>query len=370
LARLYRKNRIINLIRDDVRRLKAYEAPEISCEVKLDAHENPYPLPGKIREKVLKALSPVFLNRYPDSGAKELKKIIATQFGVKVENIMLGNGSDELIQAIIAAFGGSPGKVLYPVPTFSMYRIISKSLGQIPIEVPLEKDFDLDIASMLSSIKKERPGVIFLSYPNNPTGNFFSREKIIEIIEKAEAAVVLDEAYFDFSKRTFLPLLKKYENLIILRSLSKIGLAGLRVGVLIARPEVVKEINKVRLPYNVNSLSQAVARVVLENRKEIDRQIKEIIKERERLYKELLGINGIKPFPTEANFILFRTSKSADKVYQGLINNGVLIRNMNQSTGSFGKGLLSNCLRVTIGTPEENRFFLNALKGVINCAKT
>lgn len=351
--------KITDLVRKEVKGLKAYEAPEISCEIKLDAHENPYPLPGKIRAKVMKALRPVLLNRYPDPCAKDLKKIIARQFGVRVEDIMLGNGSDELIQAIIAAFGGSPGKVLCPVPTFSMYKIISKSLGQIPIEVPLEKDFDLDIDSMLSSIKKERPGVIFLSYPNNPTGNFFSREKIIEIIEKADAAVVLDEAYFDFSKKSLLSLLKKYENLIILRSLSKIGLAALRVGVLIARPDVVREINKVRLPYNVNSLSQTITKVVLENRDAIDKQIKAIIKERERLYREMQRIDGIKSFPSEANFILFRTSKNADKVYHGLIDKGVLIRNMNQ------RGLLNNCLRVTIGTYEEDNYFLKALKVVI-----
>lgn len=351
--------RVVDLIRDEVKKLKAYEAPEIACKVKLDAHENPYPLPEKIRAKVLKALRPVLLNRYPDPIAKELKKIIAKQFGVGDEDIMLGNGSDELIQAIVAAFGGSPGKVLYPVPTFSMYRIISKSLGQIPIEVPLEKDFDIDINSMLSSIKRERPGVIFLSYPNNPTGNCFTREKVIELIKKSKAAVVLDEAYFDFSRKSFLPLLKKYGNLIILRSLSKIGLAALRVGVLIARPEVVREINKVRLPYNVNSLSQTVGKVVLENREAIDKQIRAILRERERLFREMQRINGIRPFPSEANFILFRTDKDADKVYQGLIDKGVLIRNMNQ------KGLLNNCLRVTIGTPKENNIFLKALKKVI-----
>ncbi len=354
-----KESKIINLVREEVRKLRAYEAPGIPCKIKLDAQENPYPLPVKLRNKILKAIKPVLLNRYPDPEAKELKRIMAGRIGVRTEDIMLGNGSDELIQAIITSFGRTQGKVLYPVPTFSMYGIITKSLGQIPVEIPLQMDFDIDIDGILSAIKRERPEVIFLSYPNNPTGNCFSESKIVEIIKRTKTAVVVDEAYFDFSKKTFLPLLKKYENLIILRTLSKIGLAGLRIGILIARPEIVKEINKVRLPYNVNSLSQAVAKVVLENREVIDKQIRAIIKERERLYKELLRIDGIKPFPSEGNFILFRTIKNADKIYQGLIDKGLLIRNMNQ------RGLLNNCLRVTIGTQEENRYFLEALRTLI-----
>lgn len=353
-----RDNRILKLIKGDVRKLKAYEAPEIPCRVKLDAQENPYPLPENVRTKILNALRPVLLNRYPDPCAVELKKKIAGRIGTKTENIMLGNGSDELIQAIIMAFGGPSKKVCYPVPTFSMYGIITKSLGQIPIEVLLGKDFDLDKNAMLSAIKKERPAVIFLSYPNNPTGNCFSKETVIEIIKKSEAAVVIDEAYCDFSKKTFLPLIRDYENLVILRTLSKIGLAALRLGVLIARPEIVREINKVRLPYNVNSLSQGAAKVVLGNGKVIDKQLKAIIKEREGLYKILLRIGGITPFPSEANFILFRTDKDANKIYQRLIDKGILVRNLNQ------KGLLRNCLRVTIGTPDEDRRFLDALKTV------
>ncbi|MEK6692936.1 MAG: histidinol-phosphate transaminase [Nitrospirota bacterium] len=354
-----KESKIINLVRGEVKTLRAYEAPEIPCKIKLDAQENPYPLPVKLRNKILKAIKPLLINRYPDSGAKELKRIIAGQNGVKVENVLLGNGSDELIQAIITTFGRSQGKVLYPVPTFSMYGIITKALGQIPIEIPLQGDFDLDIDSMLTAIKKDRHRVIFLSYPNNPTGNCFSESKIIEIIKRAKTAVVVDEAYFDFSGKTFLPLIRKYENLIILRTLSKIGLAALRIGILIARPEIVKEINKVRLPYNVNSLSQAAARVALENRDIIDKQINAIINERERLYRELLRIDGIRLFPSVGNFILFRTIKNADKIYQGLINRGILIRNMNQ------RGLLNNCLRVTIGTSHENRYFLEVVRTLI-----
>jgi histidinol-phosphate aminotransferase len=353
------KRNIINLVRNEIRSLKPYDLPEIHSDVKLDAQENPYPLPVKLRNKILKAIKPVLLNRYPDPGAKELKKIIAGRIGVRTENIMLGNGSDELIQAIITTFGSSQGNVLYPVPTFSMYGIITKALGQIPVEVSLKNDFDLDINGMLSAIKKERPQVIFLSYPNNPTGNCFSEEKILEIIKKSDGAVIVDEAYFDFSGKTFFPLIKKYENLIILRTLSKIGLAALRVGIMIARPEVVKEINKVRLPYNVNSISQAVAKVVLGNRDVIDKQIKAIIRERERLHKRLRRVDGITPFPSEGNFILFRTEKNANKIYQGLIKKGILIRNMNQ------RGLLNNCLRVTVGTSHENRYFLEALRTLI-----
>jgi histidinol-phosphate aminotransferase len=197
-----------------------------------------------------------------------------------------------------------------------------------------------------------------LSYPNNPTGNCFSEERILRIIKGCDFPVVVDEAYYDFSKKTFLPYLKKHKNLIILRSLSKIGLAGLRIGILIADKGIVKELNKVRLPYNLNSFSQVIASVVLRNRKPIDTQIDTIISERERLIDKMKGIGSIKAYPSDSNFILFKTN-NAEKIFKGLIDRGILIRNMNKP------GRLKNCLRVTIGTPEENEEFLRALRELV-----
>jgi histidinol-phosphate aminotransferase len=339
---------ITSLVKPNVCSLRAYEASEIPCKVKLDANESPYGF------RVLKSIE---VNRYPDPEAKSLRKLVAKELKVKTENILHGNGSDELIYYLITTFGGP---VLYPTPTFSMYGIISQALGEERFEIPLDERFDLDIEEILRTIKKHKPKLIFLSSPNNPTGNCFSPEKILKILELTSSPfsplslVVIDEAYQSFSgKRSFLSLLKKYKNLIILKTLSKIGLAGLRVGFIIADSEIIKEVNKVRLPFNLNSISQRLAIEALKNKKQLQSCIASIISERKRLFKEMEKINGIKPYPSEANFILFR-SVNSDKIYKALQKKGILIRNM--------KGIIDGCLRVTVGTPKENTFFLKELK--------
>jgi len=358
---------IEKFIRPNIRSLKAYEAKEIPCKVKLDANESPYGF-----KKVLKTLKTIETNRYPDPEAKALKKLISRYFRVKPGNILQGNGSDELIYYLITTFGGP---VLYPTPTFSMYGIIAQAIGEKRIEIPLDEEFDLDLQKILTAIKKQMPKLIFLSSPNNPTGNCFSSERILKIIDLTSSLitrphsgglaeeshsllslVVVDEAYQPFSsKMGFLPLLKDCKNLVIMRTLSKIGLAGLRVGFIIADKEIINEVNKVRLPFNLNSLSQAIAIEVLKDRKTMQSQIKSIVSERENLFNKLSKINGIRLYPSEANFILFKI-KDPDRIYKGLLKEGVLVRNM--------KGIVDGCLRVAIGTPEENRIFLKALKKV------
>lgn len=339
------------LARPNIRYLKPYEAKEVPCKVKLDANESPYSLPA---EKIF--LTKNFfsdLNRYPDPEARELKKAVSKALKVNTENMLFGNGSDELIYYLITTFGGP---ILYPAPTFSMYRIISQALGEKNIVIPLNKDFDIDIDKMLSAIKKYKPKLIFLSSPNNPTGNCFSAEGILKIIESSKGIVVVDEAYQPFSSgKGFLPLLKDYKNLAILRTLSKIGFASLRIGYLIADKGLIHEVNKVRLPFNLNALSQAIAVEAFRSKKIIESHIKAIVSERERLLKELGNITGVMPYHSEANFILFKVD-SADSVFQNLIKEGVLIRNI--------ASYIKDSLRVTIGTPEENDIFLTALKKV------
>ncbi len=350
---------IKKLIRKEVLGLKAYEVKDIPAKIRLDANENPFFLPAGFKERVLKEVEGILLNRYPDGSSHDLKSVLSSQLGVNLDEIMIGNGSDELIQMVVTAFGGFPGRFLYPVPTFSMYGIIARAQGQQVIEIPLDDNFDLHVEKILSAIKKKRPKVIFISYPNNPTGNCFSEYRILKIIKGCSMPVVVDEAYYDFSKKTFLPYLKKYKNLIILRSLSKIGLAGLRVGILIADKGIVSELNKVRLPYNLNSYSQVIASSVLKNRRAIDEQIDKVISERERLMDAMKGIDKIKAYPSDSNFILFKV-KNAQRVYKDLIDRSILIRNMN------GKGLLKDALRVTIGKPDENREFLKALRELVS----
>jgi histidinol-phosphate aminotransferase len=353
---------IKKFVRLNIRSLKAYEVKEIPCKVKLDANESPYSAISNQSTthgrsalnvgKIYKAL-----NRYPDPEAKALKRNVSKYFGTRSENILQGNGSDELIYYLITTFGGT---VLYPVPTFSMYGIIAQAIGEKTIEIPLDKEFDLDLEKIIKAIKKFRPKLIFISSPNNPTGNCFSSDRILKIIESTSSVslVIIDEAYQPFSSEMgFLPFLKDYKNLVIMRTLSKIGLAGLRAGFLIADEGIIKEVNKVRLPFNVNSLSQAIAGEALKDRKALQNQVKTIISERESLFNELSKMEGIKPYPSEANFILFRI-KDPDRIYRALLKKGVLVRNM--------KGVVDGCLRVTVGTPEENRIFLKALKDTGN----
>ncbi|MEW6570393.1 MAG: histidinol-phosphate transaminase [Nitrospirota bacterium] len=347
---------IKKLVKQNVYELLAYDVKEIPCRTKLDANESPYGLPpDMLRLGDVQALLSG-LNRYPDSQAKGLKKQVSRYFGINSENLLQGNGSDELIYYLITTFGGP---VLYPVPTFSMYGIITRALNETGIEVPLDEDFDLDVEKILRAIKTKKPRIIFLSSPNNPTGNCFSTERILRVVDitSRKSVVVVDEAYQPFAgKKGFIPVLKDYKNLVLMRTLSKIGLAGLRVGFLIADEEIINEVNKVRLPFNLNSLSQAIAKTVLSKRKVLDSRIKSIVSERDRLYEEMATIKGVRPFPSEANFILFRVEDS-NRVYSDLLKEGILVRNM--------KGVIENCLRVTVGTPEENRTFIDTLKEIV-----
>lgn len=336
---------IRKLVKPNIRSLKAYQAEEIPCKVKLDANESPY------GSRVLKS---VMTNRYPDPGASALRKLAARGYKVKPENILHGNGSDELIYNLITTFGGP---VLYPVPTFSMYGIISQALGEEKIEIQLDKKFDLDAGGFLRTIKKRKPKLIFLSSPNNPTGNCFSSSRIMKIIKESKGLVIVDEAYQPFSeKNQFLPLLRKYKNLIVLRTLSKIGLAGLRVGFMAADSDIINEVNKVRLPFNLNSLSQTVAVEALKNKKQMNSGIRSIISERKNLIREMKKVKGVTAYPSDANFILFKV-QDADKIYNDLLKKGILIRNM--------KGIFEGCLRVTVGTPKENTAFLKAVRQLI-----
>jgi histidinol-phosphate aminotransferase len=309
-----------------------------------------------IRREIAAVVRNTRINLYHDPSAKELKKAIASMWEMKPEQMILGNGSDELIQTIILAFGGP---VLVPVPTFAMYEITSRALAQNIVTVPLDDDFDLDADLMLRKAKERKARTIFLACPNNPTGNRFSDKEIRKILEHADAAVVIDEAYYSFSGKTWLPLLKKYPNMIVLRTLSKIGFAGLRIGVLTASQNVIDELNKIRLPYNINSLSQAVGVTALRHQDVIKRQISLLISERERLYNALSKLPGVAAYPSETNFIMIKTAADASRIHQKLKQAGILIKNLNKP------GPLKNCLRVTIGTPEENKEFLKKLHAIL-----
>jgi histidinol-phosphate aminotransferase len=347
---------IRSLVKPNVRKLAAYHVDETPVRIKLDAMENPYTMPDAVLRELAALVRKAPINLYPDPSGKKLKRAISTMWGMKPDQMILGNGSDELIQTIILAFGGP---VLIPTPTFAMYDITSRALAQKVVSVPLNGEFDLDADMMIRKAKTARAKVIFLACPNNPTGNRFSDTVIRKILDKTNAAVVIDEAYYSFSGRSYLPLLKSYPNMIILRTLSKIGFAGLRIGVLTASKQLVDELNKIRLPYNINNLSQSVATAVLKHQRVIDRQISLLISERKRLYNALSQLSGVTAYPSETNFILMRTAVDASDIHKKLKQQGILIKNLSKP------GPLKNCMRVTVGTPEENKEFLRTLERIL-----
>ncbi len=337
-----------SLIRKEVRRLCPYKARHIHCRVKLDANESPYSYPQLLQ----KALE-VHTNRYPDPEGRELKRAAARRWRVGMRNILLSNGSDEILYYLVTTFGGP---VLFPAPTFSMYGIVTQALGQKALSVPLQQDFDIDIRRTIRAIRTHRPKIIFLSIPNNPTGNSFSMEKVLKVVEETRGIVVIDEAYQPFSSRNHIMLVREYPRVVVMRTLSKIGFAALRVGFLIGHPEVVEMVNRVRLPFNVNTLSQTVATEVFNNYEIILEDVKRIKEQREYLYARMSSIRGIQVYPSDANFILFRV-RGARAVYRRLLREGILVRDMTQE--------LEDCLRVTVGTEEENRMFVEVLERIM-----
>ncbi len=343
------------LVKKEVAALKPYEVEDFTgIRVKLDAMENPYTLPLEVRAELARELADVQVNRYPDPSAKALRAAIGEYMGVSPEKLLLGNGSDEIIGMIISAFGGSPGLIAHPTPTFSMYGIIARSLGQEVLELPLTDDFSLDFDGTLRLLQGSRPKVIFIAYPNNPTGNLLDPDKVRRLIEGSGAIVVVDEAYYSFSGETFMGMIDECPNLIVLRTLSKFGMAGIRVGVMAAGRDALAEVNKVRLPYNMNSLSQVAAEIILRHRAVIDGQVGLIVKERERLYNALSAMPGVTAYPSRTNFVLFRVA-GATEIFEALKARGILIRSLDSP------GPLRDCLRVTVGTPEENEEFISNL---------
>lgn len=351
------------IIRPEILALSAYQVPPASGMVKLDAMENPYALPQALRDEIARLVADAPINRYPDASAAVLKARLKEALAVPAGmDIMLGNGSDEIIQ-IIAMSVARPGAVLMSVePAFVMFRMIATFAGMGYAGVPLKADFSLDEAAMLAAIKQHQPAVIFIAYPNNPTGNLFDAAAVSRIIEAASVAggvVVVDEAYHAFADASFMSKLAQYPNLLLMRTLSKLGLAGLRLGLLVGRPEWLMQLEKLRLPYNVNVFTQLVAEKVLQHPEVLLQQAAAIKAERAVMKQRLDALDGVEVFPSDANFMLLRVNE-ASRVFEGIKQRGVLIKNLDGS-----HPLLKNCLRVTVGTPDENARFIAALQAAL-----
>lgn len=349
-------------VRPEIRALSAYHVPDPGPCIKLDAMENPYGWPAELVDAWLERLRGVPLNRYPDPAARRLQDRLRAAMDVPADmDMLLGNGSDELIQ-MIAQTVAAPGRaILAPEPTFVMYRMIAQVTGMRFVGVPLGDGFALDPDAMLEAIGREQPAVVFLAYPNNPTGNLFDAEAVRRIVAAAPGLVVVDEAYAAFASDSFMGALGTHPGLLVLRTVSKMGLAGLRLGLLAGAPAWLNEIDKTRLPYNINVLTQASAEFALEHRAVLDEQTARIRADRAVLFAALQGLPGLIVYPSEANFILFRAPAGrADSIFAGLRDRGVLIKNLNSAGGA-----LRDCLRVTVGTPAENAAFLDALRSFL-----
>lgn len=343
---------LTTLVREKVKKLKAYHVENIDCAVKLHANENPFPPPEELLTACEGELSGFKLNRYPDPACQSLRQTLAKRLQVSADNLVVGNGSDEIIQILMQIFCDAGDKVAFPDPTFAMYSIIAEGMGLQPVAYPLDERWDFQADAFMEMVEKQNPKILFFSFPNNPTGNCFSQPEIKKVIERFRGIVVADEAYYDFSKKTFIHDLRTHNNLVILRSLSKIGLAGLRVGYGIADPYIIEQINKIRLPYNSNTISQAISEKVLSNFSSIQKQIDWIIQERERLVNALANIKSLTVYPSNSNFILFRVDRQPAALFKKLMEKGILIRDLNSHPR------LKGCMRVTIGSREENDQFL------------
>jgi histidinol-phosphate aminotransferase len=350
---------IAQLVRPEIRALRAYHVPDAAGLIKLDAMENPYAWPAELNAEWLDLLRGVEVNRYPHPQAPELQAALREAMGIPESmGLLLGNGSDELIQMLAMTVGGPGRKVLSLDPGFVMYRMIATftGMGYVGVSLRLD-DFGLDLPAVLDALDRERPVLTYIAYPNNPTGNLFHAQAIVQIAEAAPGLVILDEAYAPFTDASFLPRLGDWPNLLVMRTVSKMGLAGLRLGYLAGPPAWIEQIDKVRLPYNINALTQASAALALRHRDPFDAQTAAIRAERSRLFSALASLDGVRPYPSEANFVLLKlTGGQADAVFAGLRERGVLVKNLNGAHPS-----LAECLRVTVGRPTENDAFIAAL---------
>jgi histidinol-phosphate aminotransferase len=343
-----------DLIRPEIRALTAYHVAPSEGMVKLDAMENPYPLPPALRRELAQVLAGVELHRYPDPGAQKLRALIKQKMGVPAGmEVLLGNGSDDLIQVLSLTLARPGAAVMYPAPTFVMYSMNAVFSGLRAVPMPLREDFGFDAGAFIERMKAEKPALVFLAYPNNPTGVLYPEQQIIEVIKACPGLVVVDEAYHVFAGKTLMQRLPEFPNLLVLRTVSKLGLAGIRLGYLAGRPEWIAELDKVRQVYNVNVLTQAAAMFVLERLEVLEAQAARIRADREDLKKELMKLQGVQVFPSAANFFLVRVP-DAPRTYEALRRQGVLVKNVHPG--------IQNCLRITVGTPDENRILLTALR--------
>ena len=345
------------LVRDEIAAIGAYHVAPAAGLIKLDAMENPWPLPIELQHELASELAQVALNRYPDANGGGLKDDLRAAFAIPAgADIVLGNGSDELITLVTQALARPGAKLLALEPSFVMYKMNALFSGLQYVGVPLNGDFTLNLPATLAAIEREQPAVVFVSYPNNPTGPRYARDEVLAICRAAPGLVVVDEAYQSFASDSFMDLAGELDNLLVMRTLSKLGLAGIRLGYAAASPAWIEQLNKVRPPYNVNVLTLAAAKFALKHLDVFNRQAAELRAERTRLNDALSALPQLAVFASEANFLTVR-APDAPALFQHLKASGILIKQLHGS-----HPLLDNCLRLTVGSPDENAALLSAIQ--------
>lgn len=345
------------LIRQDVQSMHAYAIQDSVGMVKLDAMENPHRLPAALQAHLGQRLGALALNRYPDGRVNDLRQALADYARMPEGfDIMLGNGSDELISLLAMACDVEGGSILAPLPGFVMYGMSAQLQGLKFIGVPLTADFELDEAAMLAAIAEHRPSIIYLAYPNNPTANLWDDAVIEKIITAAPGLVVMDEAYQPFSSKSYIDRITRHGHVLLMRTLSKFGLAGVRIGYMMGPKALIAEIDKVRPPYNISVLNYECALFALEHREVFAGQAAALVAQRTMLLDALAAMKGVKAWKSDANMILVRVPDAA-KTFEGMKSRHVLVKNVSKM-----HPLLANCLRLTVGTADENTQMLAALE--------
>ena len=349
-----------NIFRQDVQSMHAYAIQPSAGLIKLDAMENPHRLPADLQAKLGQRLGALALNRYPGERNDDLRAALASHARMPAGfGIMLGNGSDELISLVALACDVPGASILAPVPGFVMYAMSAQLQGLKFTGVPLTADFELDEAAMLAAVARERPSVVYIAYPNNPTANLWDDAVIEKIVEAAPGLVVIDEAYQPFSSRSYIDRITRHGHVLLMRTLSKFGLAGVRIGYMMGPAALIEQIDKVRPPYNVSVLNCEAALFALEHADVFAAQAEDVRRQRAVLQQALAQLPGVRAWRSDANMILARVP-DAQKTFEGLKSLGVLVKNVSKM-----HALLANCLRLTVGTADENARLLAALKACL-----
>lgn len=349
--------RLKRLIRQDVQSMHAYAIQDSAGLIKLDAMENPHRLPPELQAALGQRLGSLALNRYPDGRVNDLRAALASYAQMPDGfDIMLGNGSDELISLLAMACDVPGASILAPLPGFVMYAMSAQLQGLKFVGVPLTADFELDEAAMLAAITEHKPSIIYIAYPNNPSANLWDDAVIEKIIAAAPGLVVIDEAYQPFSSKSYLDRITRHGHVLLMRTLSKFGLAGVRIGYMMGPKALILEVDKVRPPYNISVLNYECALFALEHAEVFAAQAKELRVQRAIVFESLQAMPGLKAWKSDANMILLRVH-DAQKTFEGMRARKVLVKNVSKM-----HPLLANCLRLTVGTADENTQMLAALK--------